>query len=157
MKILFVVIERISHFMHRVAGVAVISIMLLTVCDVILRKLRMPFDWTYEVIPLLGVIAIGCSVPQAALDKAHIHMEFLLDRAPRVWQKSLIIINRSIAIIVFALFGWMSFPFGTSIWESGQHTQELHLPEYPLIYLLGVCCFVVCLAFFRNLVQEVKK
>lgn len=156
MKMLFIVIEKISRFLHRVAGVAIISIMLLTVCDVILRKLRMPFDWTYEVIPIFGVIAIGFSVPQTTLAKKHICMEFLMDKLPRVWQKSLIIINRSLGIIVFALFGWMSFPFGTSIWESGQYTQELQLPEYPLVYALGVCCFIVCLALFRNLVQEVK-
>jgi len=116
----------------------------------------MPIDWVYEVVVLLGAIAIGFSVPQTAFDKGHVSVDFLIEKLPRIWEKVFRIITRCLGIAVFALFGWRSFPYGTNLWESGQVTANLHLPEYPVAYGIGACCFIVSLVLFYDLVCEVK-
>lgn len=156
MKGIFPVIKGLSRFMYWIAGVALASIMFLTVSDVILRRFKMPIDWTYEVVVLLGAVAIGFSIPQATLDKAHVLMDFLTEKLPRRWQRVFFFITRFLAMALFAIFGWRIFLLGNNLWRSGQVSAVLQMPEYPVAYGIGVCCFIQCLILFYDLVQKSK-
>ena len=157
MEGMFGIIKKLSRFMYWIAGVALTSIVFLTVTDVILRRFRMPIDWTYEVVVLLGAIAIGFSVPQTTLDKGHVLMDFLTVKLPKRWQKMFSLITRCLGIVTFAIFGWRIFPYGTNLWKRGQVSPILEMPEFPVAYGIGVCCFIVCLVLFYDLVQKIKE
>lgn len=143
--------------MYWISGVALVSIVFLTVTDVILRRFRMPIDWTYEVVILLGAIAIGFSIPQTTLDKGHVLMEFLTEKLPRGWQRMFRVITRFLGVAIFAIFGWRIFSLGNNLWRSGQVSPVLQMPEYPVAYGIGVCCFIVCLVLFYDLLQKIKE
>ena len=64
MEGIFIIIRKLSRLMYWISGLALASIVFLTVADVILRRFRMPIDWALEVVVLLGAIAIGFSIPQ---------------------------------------------------------------------------------------------
>jgi TRAP-type C4-dicarboxylate transport system permease small subunit len=155
-KWLFIALVGLCIFMQWIGGLALVSIMFLTVSDVILRRLGMPIDWTYEVVVLLGAIAIGFSLPQTTLDKAHVSVNSIVQKLPRMRQKSFVVVTRCLGIFIFALFGWRSFPYGSNLWESGQVSANLHLPEYLVAYGIGACCFIVCFVLLHDLVREVK-
>jgi TRAP-type C4-dicarboxylate transport system permease small subunit len=146
--------------MSWIAAVAITSIVFLTVADVILRRFRRPIDFTYEVVILLGAIAIGFSIPQTTLDKGHVLMDFLTERLPQGLQKMFSSITRFLGIGTFAIFGWRIFLFGNNLWRTGEITPILQMPTYPVAYGLGVCCFVECLVLFydmlANFLGEVK-
>lgn len=142
--------------MYWIAGVALTSIVFLTVADVILRRFRMPIDWTYEVVVLLGATAIGFSIPQTALDKGHVLMEFLTEKLPRGWQRITGVITRFLGVAIFAIFGWRIFAYGTNLSNSGEVSPVLQVPTYPVAYGIGVCCFVVCLVLFYDLLEKIK-
>lgn len=156
MKHVLSVTARLSTLMFWIAALALVSIVFLTVFDVFFRKIGTPIDWIFEVVVLLGAVAIGFSLPQTAFDKGHVRMDLLMVILPPTWQKGFNIITRFLGIVVFALFGWRSFPYGTNLWESGQVSANLHLPEFPVAYGLGVCCFIVCLILSRELVREIR-
>jgi len=157
MKGLFAIIEKLSRFMYWIAAVAIVSIVFLTVTDVILRKFRMPIDWAFEVVVLLGAIAIGFSVPQTTLDKGHVCMDFVTEKLSRKWRIGFSIITRGLGIVMFAIFGWRIFPYGNNLWRSGQVSPILEMPEYPVAYGIGVCCFIVCLVLFHDLIQKLRE
>jgi len=157
MEDIFSIIKKLSHFMYWIAGVALASIVFLTVTDVILRRFRMPIDWAYEVVVLLGAIAIGFSVPQTTLDKGHVLMDFFIARLPSKVQRIFIVITRCLGIFIFFIFGWRVFPYGNNLWRSGQVSPILLLPEYPVAYGIGICCFIVCLILFYDLVKKLKE
>jgi len=154
---MFAIIEKISRFMYWIAAAAIVSIVFLTVTDVILRRFRMPIDWALEVIVLLGAIAIGFSVPQTTIDKGHVLMDFVTEKLPLRWQIGFSIITRGLGIVMFAIFGWRLFPYGNNLWRSGQVTPILQVPEYPVAYGIGVCCFIVCFVLFHDLVERVRR
>jgi TRAP-type C4-dicarboxylate transport system permease small subunit len=143
--------------MYWVASVALTSIVFLTVADVILRRFKMPIDWAYEVVILLGAIAIGFSIPQTTLDKGHVLMEFLTGRLPQGWQRILNALTRFLGIAIFAVFGWRIFSYGNNLSKSGEVSPVLQMPTYPVAYGIGVCCFVVCLVLFYHLLQKIKE
>ena len=153
---LFVIVKKLSHLMYWIAGIALASIVFLVVTDVILRRFRMPIDWTYEVVVLLGGIAVGFSLPKTTLEKGHVLREFLTEILPGKWRKLFHFITRSLGIITFAIFGWRLFPYGNNLWRTGQVSPILEMPEYPVAYGIGVCCFTVCLVLFYDLVEKLK-
>jgi len=153
MKEIFLLIKRLSRLMYWIAAIALASIVLLQATDVILRRFRMPIDWAYEIVVLLGAIAIGFSVPQTTLNKGHVFMEFLIEKLPKGWQRVFHILTRCFGIILFAIFGWRIIAHGISLSKSGEVSPVLEIPTYPATYGIGVCCFIVCIILLNELWQ----
>jgi TRAP-type C4-dicarboxylate transport system permease small subunit len=156
MKRRFLFTKVLSNIMIWVAGAAILSIVGLTVCDVILRRLKMPIDWCYEVVMLLGAIAIGFSLPVTTLSKEHVFMEFLVTSATGLWRKAILSLTRCLGIALFALFALRLFVYGRYLAASHQVTPTLEIPEYPIAYGIGVCCVVVCVVLLQDLLQTIK-
>lgn len=143
--------------MYWIAAAALLSIVFLTVTDVVLRRFRMPIDWAFEVVVLLGAIAIGFSVPKTTIDKGHVLMDFVTEKLPQRWQTGFSVITRGLGIVIFAIFGWRLFPYGNNLWRSGQVTPILEVPEYPVAYGIGICCFLVCLVLLNDLAERIRR
>ncbi len=156
MKMLSSVTRWLSQCMHWIAALAILSIVGLTVCDVILRRFKMPIDWSYEVVVLLGAIAIGFSLPRTTLDKQHVYMEFLVTRTSGRWRKAIVGFTRCIGIALFAMFAWRTFCYGRNIAGFGQVSPILEIPEYPVAYGIGACCIVVCAVLVQDLIETFK-
>ncbi len=154
MKGIFVIISKLSRLMYWISGLALVSIVFLTVSDVILRRFRMPIDWALEVVVLLGAIAIGFSIPQTTIDKAHVCMDFITDKLSQKWKRIFSVMTRSFGIALFGIFGWRMLIYGNNLWRSGQVSPILEIPEYPVAYGIGICCFMVCLVFLQELLKE---
>lgn len=157
MKGLFPIVKFLSRIMSWIATVAITSIVFLTVADVILRRFKRPIDFTYEVVILLGAIAIAFSIPQTTLDKGHVVMDFLTGKLPQGLRKMFSSITRFLAIGTFAIFGWRIFLFGNNLWRSGEVTAVLEMPTYPVVYGIGVCCFVECLVLLNDMLANLEE
>jgi TRAP-type C4-dicarboxylate transport system permease small subunit len=157
MKIFFSIIKALSRIMSWIAAVAITSIVFLTVADVILRRFGRPIDFTYEVIIHLGAIAIAFSIPQTTLDKGHVIMDFLTEKLPQGLRKMFSSFTRFLGIGTFAIFGWRSFLFGNNLWRSGEVTAILEMPTYPVVYGIGVCCFVECLVLLNDMLVSLEE
>ncbi len=156
MKIFFAITKGLSQFMLWIAAVAILSIVGVTVCDVILRRFKMPIDWSYEVVVLLCPIAIGFSLPRTTLDKQHVLMEFLVTKVSGRWRKAILGFTRCLGILLFAIFAWRTFVYGKNIAGFGQVSPILEIPEYPLAYGIGACCLIVCAVLVQDLIESLK-
>jgi len=152
----FSIVRGLSRLMYWVAALALVSILFLTVSDVILRRFKMPIDWAYEVVVLLGAIVIGFSLPQTTLEKGHVLMDFLTGKLPPHWKRAFSVITRCLGIGLFAIFGWRMVLLGRNVWKSGQVSPVLQMAEYPVAYGIGVCCFIVCAVLFYDLTEKRK-
>jgi TRAP-type C4-dicarboxylate transport system permease small subunit len=157
MKKVFDTIKDFSRIMLWIASLAIASIVILTVCDVILRRFKMPIAYTYEVVILLGAIAIGFSIPQTTLDKGHVLMEFMIEKFSERWQKILYFITRCLGIGMFAIFSWRMFILGSNLRRAGEVTPILQIPIYPVIYSIGICFVVECLVLLHGLLSKLGK
>lgn len=157
MKGIFDTIKYLSRIMLWVAGVAIASIVVLTVCDVVLRRFRMPIAFTYEVVVLLGAIAIGFSIPQTSLDKGHVVMDFMTEKVPERWQNVLHFITRCLGIGTFAVFAWRMFILANNFRRIGEVTPILQWPIYPVAYGVGACFVVECLVLLNDLLSKFRE
>ncbi len=157
MELMLRLVKKLARFMFWISCSAIITIVFLTTFDVISRRLGNPIDFTYEVVTYLGAIVIGFSIPQATLDKTHVVMDFLTEKLPKRGKTIFSCITRCLAIITFIIIGWNIIKMGNYLHKTGQATDILKIPDYPAAYGIGLCCFIVCLILFFDLLNELRE
>lgn len=157
MNKIFVTIKVLSRTMYWIACIAIVSIVVLTVCDVVLRRFGMPIAYTYEMVMVLGAIAIGFSVPQTTLDKGHVLMDFITDKVSERWQQILHFTTRCLGAGMFAIFAWRMFVLGSNLRRAGEVTPILQIPIHPVAFGIGVCFVVECLVLLYDLFSQLRE
>lgn len=157
MQGLHAVILRISKVMDVVGGVVLSLMMLITVTDVILRFFGKPITGTYELVFLGGAIVIGCAIPQTSWQGGHVSVDFVLEYLPRMLKKIVIVVTRFMGITFFFFLGWNLFIYGTTLYIKEEVSLTLHVPYYPVAYVLGICAFLECLVLLSGLIRTVSE
>ena len=155
MKGLHGIVFRISRVMDVVGGVVLTLMMLITVVDVILRFFSKPITGTYELVFLGGAIVIGCAIPRTSLDGGHVNVDFAIESLPGMFKKIIMVFTRLLGITFFVLLGWNLFAYGTNLFNKHEVSLTLHVPYYPVAYILGICAFVECLALLSGLIRTI--
>lgn len=148
-------ILRISKVMDVIGGVVLSLMMLITVTDVILRFVGKPITGTYELVFLGGAVVIGCAIPQTSWQGGHVNVDFVLEYFPGILKKIVMVSTRLMGIAFFALLGWNLFALGTNLYNKEEVSLTLHVPYYPVAYILGVCAFAECLVLLSHLIKTV--
>ena len=138
-------IRPLARWMHWAAGAALVSMMLVTVADVVLRAFKSPITGTYELVGFLGAVAIGFSLPQTSLDTGQVLMDFLTARLRAGPARVLGALTRAIGAGLFGLIAWNLFAMGADLRRTGDETPLLHLPHFLLAWGIAVACAVECL------------
>ena len=146
-------VSKLSTVMYAFSAVVLSFMMLLTVSDVILRYLGRPIPGTYELVGLSGAVAIGFAIPYTSLVRGHIFVEFLIDRFEKGRRETILIFTKILILLLFVAFGTYLFITGRDMAASGEVTQILRLPFYPVAYAVGVSCFVECLVMVSDIVK----
>lgn len=157
MEGLHAVIFRISKVMDVIGGVVLSFMMLITVTDVILRFIGKPITGTYELVFLGGAVVIGCAIPRTSWEGGHVNVDFVIEYLPRMLKRIVVVITRLLGIAFFVLLGWNLFVYGTTLYNKGEVSLTLHVPYYPVAYVLGVCAFVECLVLLSGLIKTVSE
>jgi len=149
-------VKFVSRLMYWVAGAALVSIVLLTVTDVILRRFRMPIDFAFEIVVLLAAVVISFALPQSTLDRGHVITDFLIENLPAGWKRSFFAATRAMAILIFVVFGWRVTMLAAKFSRSGQVSPMLELPEHFVTYAVAAACFIECFALVVGFFEDEK-
>jgi len=134
--------KKLSGWMNGLAGIVLFLMMMLTVCDVVLRSLGKSIIGTYELVAIAGAIVVGFAVAQTSWDKAHIFVDFLIEHRSPAVRNTVNICTRAMGIVIFALLSWRLFVKADHLYRSGEVTMTLHIPYYPAAYGLAFCFLV---------------
>ena len=140
-----------------IAGVGIITTMLVTCLDVVLRIFRSPLIGAYDIVKIAGTITIAAAMPYTTAVNGHVSIEYFSLKLP---PKSRVVVNslvRTLGIALFAFLAWQSINYGTSLEKSGQVTSTLQLPVYWVPYVLAFSCAVVVLVILYNLLHPGKE
>ncbi len=154
MERFLVLIQVLTKGMDMVAGTALVSIMLLTACDVVLRYLGHPILGSYDLVSFGGAFVIGFALPRTSWEKMHITVDVLVEKIPNR-RFILDIITRAMACALFILLGWNLIVLGADFFRTGEGTLTLGIPLFPIAYALGFCSFLQCFALIGEVVRIV--
>jgi TRAP-type C4-dicarboxylate transport system permease small subunit len=150
-------IVRIAMVMDVLGGVVLTFMMLITVVDVILRYVGRPITGTYELVYLGGAAVIAFAMPRTSWDGANVSVDFAVMALRGKTRKLIAALTRFLGIVFFAFLGWNLFRLGNTLLQKHEVSLTLHVPIYPVVYVLGVCAFVECLVLAAMLLSEVSE
>lgn len=156
MQRLLEVVSTFSRWMNAIAAVALSFMILLTVADVILRYFKRPIIGTYEMVALSGAVIIGFSLPFTSVMKGHVSVDLLTLKLSPKRRKISNSITKCLGIVLFLVIGWNLVILGMDFHKVGEVTPTRHLPIYPVLYGIGICCFFESLVLLCDIVKILR-
>jgi TRAP-type C4-dicarboxylate transport system permease small subunit len=146
-------VKGISGVLNVVGGVALSFLMVLTICDVVLRYFKRPIAGTYELVAFSGAVVIGFSLPFTSWVRQHIFVDSFIVYFSKKTRNGFHVFTRVLCIGLFFIIGWNLFRYGATLYKSGEVSLTLQMPFYPVAYGVGVCCFIECLVLITDIVK----
>jgi TRAP-type C4-dicarboxylate transport system permease small subunit len=148
-----------NKIMAYAAGVALTAMMLLTVADVIGRYVfSKPIRGTYELVGFLLVGAGSLGLGYCQVKKAHIRVDFLLQRFPEKVRPILTALANFLGFAAFSLLCWRCALYAQYyISATGNHTDTLGIPLTPFVIVLAVGTGMLALVILFDLVRSLTK
>ncbi|MBP1730124.1 MAG: TRAP-type C4-dicarboxylate transport system, small permease component, partial [Deltaproteobacteria bacterium] len=80
--------------------------MVVTLLDVIMRNFGRPIVGSIEIISFLGSVVIGFAIPYASWKRAHVYVDFVVEKLSPRRRFILNVITRFMGIALFAFVGY---------------------------------------------------
>ena len=139
------------------AAVAIFAMMALTCVDVFLRYFfRNPISGTYEIVALLGAVAVSFAMAHTLAKKGHVAVSLIVQMFPKRLQGIVESFISIFGIILFGLITWQSILYGIDCQRAGEVSLTLELPFYPIIYGVALGAAVVCLVLIVDLANALS-
>jgi TRAP-type C4-dicarboxylate transport system permease small subunit len=148
-----------NKIMAYAAGVALTAMMLLTVADVCGRYLfSKPIKGTYELVGFLLVGAGSLGLGYCQVKKAHIRVDFLLQRFPEKLRAVLTALANFLGFAAFSILCWRCILYAQYyLSATGNHTDTLHIPLFPFVVVLAVGTGMLALVILFDLIRSITK
>ena len=148
-----------NRIMAYVAATALIGMMLLTVADVCGRYLfSRPIKGTWELVGFLLVAAGSLGLGYCQVKKAHIRVDFLLQRFPEKVRAIVTVLANFLGFAAFSLLCWRCVLYAQYyISATGNATDTLHIPLFPFVLVLAVGTGMLALVLLFDLVRSIAK
>jgi TRAP-type C4-dicarboxylate transport system permease small subunit len=163
--------KKLARLLDWVAGAAIISMLLLTCADVILRlgvTLYHNYHWgfldgvkpipgTYELVSFLGAVAVSFAMAHTSAEKGHVAVSLVVRLLPKKAQGLIGTITSLLGFILFALLCWQSISYAHELQVRGDLSLTLQVPYYPFVYGVGLSSAAVCMVLLVELSNNVLK
>jgi TRAP-type C4-dicarboxylate transport system permease small subunit len=153
MQRLIGIVSGLSKWMINLAKVILTFMILLTVADVILRNFKRPIIGTYELVAFSAAMVMGFSIPFTSYVNGHISIDLITLKLPQKIRKVCNIITKCVGVGLFLIIGPNLIILAMKLQKVGEVSPTLRLPFYPLIFGLGICCFIECVVLFCDIVK----
>jgi len=163
--------KHLARILYWIAGIAIVSMMLLTCADVILRLAVTlyhrydlaflspftPIPGTYELVMFMGAVAVSFAMAHTSVEKGHVSVSLIVRLLPQRIQAVIGSITTLIGLILFSLLSWQSVVYANDLLASGEVSLTLELPFYPFVYGIGFAAAAVCLVLLLELSRNLVK
>jgi TRAP-type C4-dicarboxylate transport system permease small subunit len=160
--------KQLSKVLYWIAGISIISMMLLTCADILLRlcvtfyhKYNIeflsgfkPIPGTYELVCFMGAVAVSFAMAHTSVEKGHVAVSLLVRLFPQRVQALIGFFTNSFSFIFFALISWRSYIYGNHLREIGEVSLTLQLPFFPFVYGIAFSAIAVCLVVLVDLINN---
>jgi TRAP-type C4-dicarboxylate transport system permease small subunit len=130
------------HLLAAVGSLAVAGMIGVTVADVVGRRFGLPVKGAYDLVRVLGAVAMACALPLTKAVKGHIAIEYFFQKLDRRGRAVVDTAMRLVLLALFALLTWQFALQGEKYRISGEVTATLHLPMFWVPWLAGLACLV---------------
>lgn len=149
--------QRLQRAQLRLAALALIIMMLVTVCDVVMRYLfNRPISGSYDLVESMLVVFVFQGLPAVFLGRQNIAIDVIDSMIGRYAVTTLIRLADLVSLAVLAILAWAMITPALQAYAYGDRKLELGLPLYvlwivALVGMAGAMLCVIALLFSRVL------
>jgi TRAP-type C4-dicarboxylate transport system permease small subunit len=147
------ILRKLVRVTAGIAGAGLLTMVVVTCVDVVLRKLGHPLTGAYDMVKIAAGLTIACALPYTTAVKGHVAVEFFYLRLGR---RGRVVADTAIRLLILALFGlftWGLVAYGTRLKSSGQVSTTLELPLFWVPYVMAFACVVTMLVTLYHLLH----
>lgn len=156
MKSLTAAVLKGDKILYTTAGVVLAFMIILTLCDVILRNLGHPITGSMEIIQYGGSIVFGFSIPYATWMGAQVIVDLVTQKLGLINQKKIKAVTRSIGIIMFLFIAYNFFMYALDVKRTGELTASFKIPYYPFCFAISLSFLFQSLTIFCDLIKTLQ-
>jgi TRAP-type C4-dicarboxylate transport system permease small subunit len=149
-------ITYIDKSLYVIAGSVLTCMIILTLCDVILRNLGHPITGSMEFIQYGGAIVFGFSIPYGTMLGAQVLVDIITEKLNPRKKRMINIITRCVGIIIFLFIAYNCFFYGIDVRKTGERTASFKIPYYPFAFALSFSFLLQSFTIFCDLIKTVK-
>jgi len=161
-RILWYVTDRVSRLAGVIATIAVMSIMLVTVVDVLARFIfNHPIPGSVELCQYLIVAGGFLSMAWCTIMKAHVRVDMIYKLLSTRMVRITDLMNLIVALSIIPLVSWRLFVHGQFVRMQGTVSTSLEIPAFPFYFIaasgFALMGLVVLWMLVRSLMEIIKK
>jgi len=157
MKMIFSALDKFSDFLKIIGAIALTSMMLLTVVDVIGRFFKHPIFGSVELVGFLATIVVAAALPYTHKVDGHVGVEILVRLLSKRAQLCMDIFTRTLSFVLFSLITWQMFLYAGDIHETGEVSMNLEFPIYYIVYLLAFGLLIFSVTLLETILGNIKQ
>ena len=150
-------VKKVDTVLYVMAGVVLIGMVLLTLCDVVLRNFGHPITGSMEIIMYGGALVFGFSIPLATFLKAQVQVDLIVEKLKPKNKKALTIATRLVGIALFLFVAYNFFLYGFDVLKTGEITSSFKIPYYPIVFALSFSFLFQSLTLVYDLVEVIRE
>jgi TRAP-type C4-dicarboxylate transport system permease small subunit len=156
MKRLMAAVLKGDMILYTIAGVVLAFMIVLTLCDVILRNLGHPITGSMEMIQYGGSIVFGFSIPYATWIGAQVLVDLVTQKLGLKNRKRIKAFTRTIGIIMFLFIAYNFFMYALDVERTGELTASFKIPYYPFCFAISISFLFQSLTIFCDLIKTLQ-
>jgi len=149
-------IRKIDGALFAIAGGVLVVMVLVTLCDVVLRNFGHPITGSMEIIMYGGAIVFGFSVPFGTFLKAQVQVDIVLSKLKDGPLRALNVVTRIVGIALFLFISWNFIQYGLDTIKTGEVTASFRLPYYPIVFALALSFLLQSLTILYDLLEVLR-
>jgi TRAP-type C4-dicarboxylate transport system permease small subunit len=151
------IIDSVAHVMTWIGVGIIMSMMVLTCADVLLRYLGHPIRGAYDITCVLGSATFALPIAYSCTKGYQVACDSIFRRAPRTVRAVIDSIVCLFSIGTTALIAWRLSALAHDLYSKGRGTDTILIPLAPFVYTAALGFFVYCLTLLAEHFQALKK
>jgi TRAP-type C4-dicarboxylate transport system permease small subunit len=150
-------IEKISLLFNIVASCTIFILMLLIVCDVVLRRLiGVSITGSIELAEFLMVVLVFLSLAQAEVKDRNVKVSLVMDYAKPTLKRYVTLFIFLVNALFFAVLSAAAISYAASLKAAGEFSMDLQIPKYPFVYVIAAGGALLTLVFGKKFLTLLK-
>lgn len=136
-----------------IAGLSMVTMMLLVVVNVIIRLFASPIVGITELVGWLAAVTSSLALGYTQIYRGHVEIDVLVERFPN---KVRMFIQGLMTLISFIFFSFLSYhfvKFTFSTMDSGILSQTLGIVYFPVIFIVSIGFFALALSLLVDFLK----
>ena len=145
-------LRAISKFLNTlllwIGGVALLVMMLVACVNMVTRAVWVPVKGSYEIIGFLGALVAAFALGSTQQHKGHIALTILAGMFSKRTERWIDVLSNGVCCLFFGLAGWRTALWAWSLVQTGELSDNLHIPYSPFPFAVALGLFALALALF---------